>query len=309
METTFATLPGLANAFTTIAAQLRQVTVQIWEPHTRHRPGQAVGSGVLWQSDGLIITNAHVVNGTTAQVALADGQRFTARVTARNRLRDLVALQIQTDPGASLELPAATIGNPAELDVGALVLAVGNPGGQVGVVTTGIIHSLGNASPSGQAAWIQADIALAPGNSGGPLANARGEVVGINTQIAQGKGLAIPVTVVQRFLAQPSQQPYLGVSLQPVMVAAHPHRRWHRRNFGLLVTEVEPDSPAAAAGVKLGDILLGVRGTEFQAPQELWQILENSQVGDSLSLDMYREGQTASVTVVLWNRVSPAQAA
>jgi len=167
-----------------VAAALSACTVQI-------RTGKsAVGSGVIWHSD-VIITNAHVVPGPQATVELADGRTFDAVCTSRDRQRDLAALQI----AAKQLLPAATVGDSHALRVGELVLAVGHPVGFAGALTIGIIHS-----PARN--WLRADIRLAPGNSGGPLADTQGRVVGINSVIAMGLALAVPSRVVERFLRQ-----------------------------------------------------------------------------------------------------------
>ncbi len=231
-----------------IAEQLRSVTVQV----RGHRSSS--GSGVIWRADGLIVTNAHVVPGAIAEVELGDGRTFRAQVKERNWQRDLVALQV-----AASELPAAIVGDSHQLRVGELVLAMGHPHGQRGALTMGIVHTV---SSSNSRSWIQTDVRLAPGNSGGPLANAQGQVIGLNTMIVGGKGFAIPSHVIQQFLQQPAEQPYLGVVLQPVRVPS-----LGRRSVGLLITEIEPDSPAAAAKLLPGDIVIGLRGRRFRHPE------------------------------------------
>jgi len=206
------------------------------------------GSGVIWRDDGLIVTNAHVARGPGATVELADGRAFPAEVVARDRQRDLAALQIQAN-----DLPAATILDSDTLRVGQLVMAVGNPLGMVGAMTMGIIHSIAPAEGRGRGAWIQADVSLLPGNSGGPLADAGGRVVGINSMVAGELGLAVPSNAVQRFLGYGGQRPQLGVVMQPVLVPVN-----GQRVGGMLVLEVTPDSPAEAAGMIVGDNLTGV---------------------------------------------------
>jgi serine protease Do len=283
----------LSREVAAIAEDLRRITVQVQE----HRRGN--GSGVIWNRDGVIITNAHVVTGNHAQVELFDGRKLTATVIARNIQRDLVALQTNT-----ADLPGAIVGNSDTVRVGELVLAVGNPLGQVGALTTGIIHNLGS-DQFNHRSWLQADIRLAPGNSGGPLANAHGEVIGINTMIVNGRGFAVPSQVVQRFLSATEDRPYLGVSIQPIRI---PTRR-RRAAFGLLVTAVITHSPAETAGLQPGDILMGVRGSAFQRPDELFRILENSSVGDSLPLDVLRGNRSIVASVVLCSQDSETQAA
>ncbi len=273
----------LTRELTTIAEHLRRCTVQV-------RSGKlGAGSGVIWHETGVIITNAHVVNGTEVEVELFDKTVLDASVIARNAQRDLVALQIQAN-----NLSIANVGDSDRLRVGEFVLAVGNPLGLVGAVTTGIIHTIGSTQ---HRPWIQADVRLAPGNSGGALANAKGQVIGINTMIVNGCGFAIPSNIVQRFLEDQGDRPYLGVSLQPVMVPVA-----RRPVYGLLITAVESDSPAEAARLQTEDVLIGVRGTSFQTPNELFEILERSQTGDGLPLTILRGGQRSVVEVILYSR-------
>jgi serine protease Do len=281
-------LMSFSDALSQVADRICRSTVQV---RTRR---QGSGSGVIWNSDGLIVTNAHVVRGQHATIELADGRVFPAEVMARNTPRDLVALKIDAN-----HLPAATIADSSRSRVGELVFAVGNPFGSVGVVTTGVIHKIGLANT-----WIQADVRLAPGNSGGALANAQGDVIGINTMIVEGCGLAIPSEVVQQFLQSRNDRPYLGITFQPVGVMLN-----RRRAYGLLLTEIESGSPAQSAELLPGDILIGVRGTLFQSPHELLQILENSSIGDALAIELLRGGVRYTKTLILDNRFKSDQAA
>ena len=192
----------LAHDFAAVAESLRLSTVQV------RGQGSFGGSGVIWRSSGLIITNAHVARDPHATVELSDGRSLDAAVTARDRRRDLAALEVEAD-----DLPAATIGDSDAVRVGELVLAIGNPFGLIGAVTTGIIHSIG---ASGSQGWLQADVRLAPGNSGGPLADARGRVLGINSMIVKGLALAVPSNAVELFLrAKGGERLYLGVTIRP----------------------------------------------------------------------------------------------
>ena len=178
MTTTFI---NITTELASVAEQLRQSTVQV---KTRN---SGSGSGVIWTSDGLIITNAHVATSKTVTVEW-NGQVFDAVRTHFDPQRDLAALKI-----AAFDLPTATIGDAKALRVGELVLAVGNPFGDKGTVTTGIIHT------NHQRALI-ADIQLFPGNSGGALADCLGRVIGINTMIVDALAVAIPSFAVQSFL-------------------------------------------------------------------------------------------------------------
>lgn len=213
-----------------IAERLRRSTAQIFVD----RGG---GSGIVWHPDGLILTNAHVVRSAEAQVELWNGRRFRARVEARDPRRDLATLRL---PATGLE--AVTPGDSASLRPGEIVLAIGNPLGFAGALSTGVVHSIGALPGMGRQKWIRANVRLAPGNSGGPLANAHGSVVGINTAIVQRLGVAAPVASALDFLRH-GGPPALGITLRPL-----PH--------GLLILEVDPDGAAAASSLRVGDVLL-----------------------------------------------------
>jgi serine protease Do len=182
-----ATAPVIGDSVARLAAQLRRITVEI-----RGRDG--FGSGVIWSAEGLIVTSAHVARGP-ASIALADGRVIDARVHRRDLKRDLAVLVV--DAGG---LPAAEIGDSAALHAGEMVFAVGSPFGATGAVAIGVIHAVGSRGHAGAARWIVADLRLAPGNSGGPLADARGRVVGINAMIHGGLALAVPSRTVLRLL-------------------------------------------------------------------------------------------------------------
>jgi serine protease Do len=223
--------------FTDVIERLRRSTVQVRIPGDR-----GGGSGVIWRSGGLLITNAHVARSPSVSVELHDGRAFQAKVSARDARRDLAALQVD-----ARDLPAAAIGNPDALRVGEVVIAVGNPLGVTGAAAAGIVQS------RSQGDWVRADVRLAPGNSGGPLANARGEVVGVNAMIVNGLALAVPATAVEAFLApsgaaarpERGSKVKLGIVYRPVAA-------------GSLVLEVEPHSLADRHGVLIGDVIVNI---------------------------------------------------
>ncbi len=239
--------------FGEIAEQLRRSTVLI------HAGGRGNGSGVIWSSEGTIITNAHVVHGSTVRVQLWDGREFDATVTARDPHRDLAALRIDAN-----SLPAASPTDSSQLRPGELAIAIGNPLGFVGALTTGVIHAIGPLRALGAQTWVQASVRLAPGNSGGPLADAHGHVIGINTMVASRLALAIPSNAVRDFLAAGPRGAWLGVSVHPVRL---PRANGHA--FGLVLLEVEPGGPAAQASLMAGDILLGTEEESFQSIDDL----------------------------------------
>ena len=235
--------------FGEVAERLRRSTVQVFAGGRR----EGRGSGVIWQPDGLIITNAHVVSSKQAQVELWDGRRVEARLASLDPRRDLAALRVTAS-----SLPAASPCDPATVRPGELVIAIGTPLGFAGALTTGVIHSIDRHH-------IRAAVRLAPGNSGGPLANVKGEVVGINTAIWNGLGLAVPSQHVVEFLRY-GARPRLGIELRPVTAGGR---------LGLLILGVEPGGPADAASLRTGDILVGVNGRPLASIDDLSDALDH----------------------------------
>jgi serine protease Do len=268
----------VSDAFGEVVERLRRATVQV-RPHRN-----AGGSGVIWSPDGRIITNAHVVEGAgssgAVDVELWDGRRLPGRIVKVDRQRDLAALQVDASG-----LPAAIPGESNALRVGQLVIAVGNPLGFIGAASTGVIHKVEHGP------WVVSQLRLAPGNSGGPLANAHGEVVGINTMIAGGLAFAIPSRSVAKFLNAPSTSDAgLGVVVQPALVSRS------ARQFGLVVLEVIPHSPADRASLLQGDILVGVGGKRFESAQELENAINRNR-GRILELQ-FRRGASENIRAV-----------
>lgn len=278
---------SMDEEFAAVAAALTRSTVQV----KGRRFGS--GSGVIWTPDGLIITNAHVARSSHATVELWDGRILEAVVTAKDNSRDLATLKVE-----ATDLPSANIGNSDALRVGELVLAVGNPFHLIGALTTGIIHSLGSGDTSSRQRWVMADIHLAPGNSGGPLADAQGRVIGINSMIVGGLGFAVPSNAVERFLQRSeARPPYLGVTIQPVVVTLG-----YGRVLGLLVLEVQSHSLAQQAGFLIGDVLIGVNGQLLRTPHDLIETLSDAGSEELLSLDILRGGTRISRSVIMGSK-------
>lgn len=277
--------------FGEIAEQLRRSTVLI------HARGAGCGSGVIWASDGLLVTNAHVARNPNLRVDLWDGRSFDAVMERCSLRHDLAAFRI---PASGL--PAAKPADSSRLRPGEIAIAIGNPLGFVGALTTGVIHGLGPLPGLGPQSWVQAALRLAPGNSGGPLADARGRLVGINTMVAGRLALAVPSNTVVDFLASGAQGGWLGVTVFPVRV---PQPAGH--SFGLLVTEVAPASPAANASLMAGDILIGAEERKLQSPDDLHAAIEGS-VPRLLRLEFLRGDakRTRRVTVQLAKRSAVA---
>jgi len=259
----------LAEGMSQTAECVRTYTVQV-EDH-----GRGGGSGVIWSADGTVVTNAHVVRRSGARITLFDGRRLEAKLVARDPQLDLALLTT----GVS-NLAAATIADSDPLRAGELVLAVGCPYGRPGTVTVGIVHA------GETRRWIQSDLRLAPGNSGGPLADAQGRVIGINTMVVSRLALAIPSNIVACFVARrgkPARR--LGVTVQPVTVP----------RFGLLILEIEAEGPAQRAGLRIGDVLTGSAGQPFAAPFDLALALEATD--ESVVLDVLRGGRPSECQV------------
>ena len=169
---------------------------------------------MIWSSDGRVITNAHVARSAHIGIELWDGREFRARVASRDSQRDLAELRIDATDLAT-DLPSALVADSSQVRPGELAIAIGNPLGFVGALTTGVIHAVGPLHGLGSRSWVQADVRLAPGNSGGPLADARGRVIGINTMVAGGLALAIPSNTVRSFLSNAPSDAWLGVTVRP----------------------------------------------------------------------------------------------
>ena len=212
-------------------------------------------------------------------IELWDGRELPATLLARDARRDLAALKVD-----ATGLPAAAFGDSNALRVGELVMAIGNPMGFVGALTTGVVHALGNLAGFGAQSWVLADVRLAPGNSGGPLADAQGRVIGINTMIVQGLGAAVPGNAVTAFLRRGASGFSLGVTVQAVRI--------EDRRLGLLVLKVEPGSPAAAAPLWVGDLLIGADGRPFNSVDDLHQALDDA--GGLIHLQFLRGDRSAT---------------
>lgn len=266
--------------------RLRRATVAIRGGAAGTRA--ASGSGVVWRPDGRIVTNAHVVaamggGAAPIEVEFWDGRRAAARVLERSGRVDLASIGL-TDAVAGIE--AALIGRAAHLRPGEVVVAVGNPLGFTGAASSGVVHS---AAAVGQP-WVASQLRLAPGNSGGPLANARGEVVGINTMIYNGLALSVASERVEQFLGSGGGA-RLGVNVRAV--------RWNGRGgVGFLVMEVERGSAAEAASLLAGDVLVGAGGRAFGSLADLHAAIDGAGAG-ALTIDFVRGAERARVRSVV----------
>ncbi len=280
-------------------------------PQEYHEQGE--GSGFIVESNGIVITNAHVVSGADkVTVTLKDGRTFKGEVRGIDELSDLAVVKIDGE-----NLPVAPLGDSSEIQVGDWAIAVGNPLGLENTVTLGIISTLNRSSaqvgiPDKRLDFIQTDAAINPGNSGGPLVNAQGEVIGINTAIradAQGIGFAIPIDKAKSIKDQLARgekvsHPYIGISMIPLTPAiAKEYNKDPNTAFilpkinGVLVVKVMPKSPSAAGGFRRGDVVTEMDGQTITTPEQLQNLVENSRIGEALSVKVQRGGKTQVLTV------------
>ncbi|PYU27401.1 MAG: peptidase S1 [Acidobacteria bacterium] len=277
--------------FGEVAERLRRSTVHI------SAGGRGHGSGIIVKSEGTIVTNAHVARFGRLAVTLWDGRSFPAEIATRDLRRDLAILRVPAS-----NVPAAPLGDSNQLRPGELVIAIGNPLGFMGALTAGIIHAVGPLPGLGPRKWIQAGVRLAPGNSGGPLADASGNVVGVNTMVAGRLGLAVPSNEVSRLLRGENPQP-LGVTLRPMRVAAA-----GRELLGLMILELAPDGAASRASLLPGDILVGADGRFFSALEDLEDALQANS-GRVLRLQFVRGDPSKMRSVAIQLGVSTSVAA
>ena len=283
----------------------------------------AAGSGFIINSNGLILTNKHVVNisGASYTVITNDGKKYSAQVLARDPVQDLAVVKINASG-----LPALTVGDSANLQIGQTVIAIGNALGQFSnSVSKGVISGLsrsitaseGSGSSETLSQVIQTDAAINPGNSGGPLLNLAGQVIGVNTAIVQGAqniGFAIPIDQAKRDISQVEttgkiSYPYLGIRY--VLVTDDIKQKNNLSvNYGALVIRgsgqgevaVAPSSPADKAGIKEGDVVLEIDGKKIDQNNDLAKATQSHNVGDTVMLKVLSGGQEKTVQVTLVER-------
>ena len=276
----------------------------------------ALGSGVIVESRGLVVTNEHVVrDAEKITVTLADGRQLPAKLLGSSPIYDLAVLRIEGD-----RLPAAPLGNSDELVVGEWAIAIGNPFGyllddQQPTVTAGVVSATrrdikSEATDTGiYKNMIQTDAAINPGNSGGPLVNGDGEVVGINTFIftrgggSLGIGFAIPINLVRRLVAEVERHgrvrpAYPGMQIQAVTAELARRLGWGEGG-GVVVTRVEPGGPADKAGVKVRDRFRKVNGIAVRGMEDAQRGIYGLQVGDAIELVVERDSKDLALKVVL----------
>jgi serine protease Do len=277
------------------------------KPQMKPRTGQkaqAVGTGFIVDANGWIVTNFHVAGkADSITVTLTDGRKLPAKLMGGDEKTDLALLKVESDK----PLPYVTFADATKVRVGQPVMAVGNPFGLGGTVTTGIVSARGRDIHSGPFDdYIQTDAAINRGNSGGPLFDMDGHVIGINTAIfsptggSVGLGFAIPSSLAEPVVAQLRtngrvERGLLGVQIQPVTEELAQSMSLGSEK-GALVAQVQPDSPALAAGIRSGDVIKSVDGKSVDSIRDLTRMISAVKPGTSVKLDLWRDGKDMSVT-------------
>jgi serine protease Do len=302
------TLPAVVNIQTEATIQRREVD-PFYDPfgffggRERSYTSQSLGSGFVWSNDGIIVTNNHVVEGASRiTVNFQDGSQIAAKLIGVDPDSDLAVLRVDKKA-----LPVAPIGTSADLMIGETVVAVGNPFGLSGTVTTGVVSALGRSVPSKEqnrtfTDFIQTDASINPGNSGGPLLNIEGRVIGINTAIyvnAQGIGFAIPVDrarkVIQDLLRYGQvHSAWLG-AVTATLTPEEARRLSLQVSRGALVARIFPHSPASAAGLKPGDVITAVDNRPVDSREAFSTFTATSATGQQIDLTLCRGSGTTHV--------------
>ncbi len=279
-------------------------------------PQQSIGSGFVESTDGMIITNKHVVSDTTAKyhVVTFDNKNYDVSRMYRDPLNDIAILKIDPSQNAGTSLKPVSMGDSSNLQVGQFVVAIGTALGEFrNTVTTGVVSGLGRGITAGDQFQgsaekldnvIQTSAAINPGNSGGPLVNSSGQVIGINTAVAasgQNIGFALPINAVKDSLNNFNQtgqfnRPYLGVAYKTVTKAA---AILNDIPQGAYIETVVKDSPADKAGIKVGDILTKFDNSQVKEGQELATLIGKKKSGDTITISLWRDANTQNVSVTL----------
>jgi len=275
-------------------------------PRGEARPAQGLGSGFIVSADGVILTNAHVVSvGTQILVRLTDKREFPAKVIGTDPQTDVAVIKID-----ATNLPVVKLGDPNAVRVGEWVVAIGSPYGFDNSVTAGIVSAKARSLPDGTyVPFIQTDVAVNPGNSGGPLFNMNGEVIGINSQIYsrtggyQGLSFAIPIDVAAKVQTQLVKfgkvtRGRIGVAIQEVNQSLA-ESFGLKKTSGALVSSVDKDGPAAKAGMEPGDVILKIDGREVQGSMDVSGYVADLRPGSTAKVEVWRKGASRELTVTI----------
>lgn len=319
-----AVLPSVVSVTT---RKVRQGTVLLL-PFGRFlaggEPVRGMGSGAIISKDGLVVTNYHVIKDVADfAITTNDNREYTAKVLGYDEERDIALLRIESD---RKDFPALSFGNSDEVKVGHIVFAVGNPFGLSGTVTQGIISARDRHLSDSRMDYLQTDAVINPGNSGGPLVDTSGRIVGVNVaiyqgdervQIWQGISLSVPsnevkvvVDAIKKAYDQREQARLSGVSmlgrgylgLAVITEPAEVDPAWASSEIGAMISHVDPNSPAAIAGLKPGDVVTKFQGMSFRMPADLLQIIRTQPPGSVVKLEVIRNNRMREVTARLGER-------
>jgi serine protease Do len=295
--------PAVVNITTEQQVQVRNPFFDLFFEPTMRRPVQSLGSGIVIDASGRVLTNEHVVHGAeTITVTLADGRELGAKLVGADPNNDLAVLQLES----AKDVPWVAPGTSAGLFVGEPVIAIGNPFGLSNSVTTGVLSAMDRSLRTADKTYhgfLQTDASINPGNSGGPLLNAEGELIGVNTAIyqgAEGIGFAIPIDVAKRIvhelLTKGSVAPvWLGLDLQDLEPAMLDLLKLPAGQRGAIVNRVRAGGPAAKAGVQRGDVLMKIDAHSIRTAREFYEVLEASTTGQTHELLLLRTGRTLTL--------------
>jgi len=306
-------IPGIEEILVEAVEKISKSVVNIASEKMMHDqlfrvfPMQGIGSGVIINDGGYVLTNYHVIDDVEKlRVTLSDGRVFDGKVVGVDPPTDLAVIKIVTKE----QIPVAKLGDSNKLKVGQIVLAIGNPFGLTGgpTVTSGIVSSLDRSiqTENGMLELIQTDASINPGNSGGPLVNTSGEVIAINTAnmpYAQGIGFAVPVNTAKEILNELIEKgrvlrPRIGIT---AMKVTRNLARYYRLPVkeGVIVVQIEPFSPADNADMRKGDIIEEIDGNNVKEPSQISSHIHKKHVGDSITLIINRNGTLIEVSLHL----------
>lgn len=275
------------------------------EPRRQRMTRSSLGSGVIIRGDGYIITNQHVLlRSARITVTLADQRELDATLVGADVDSDLAVLRVLSDQA----LPTAKIGKSSDLMIGETVIAIGNPFGLSHTVTTGVVSAVGRSMRTEEQVFydlLQTDASINPGNSGGPLLNINGELIGINTAIyqkAQGIGFAIPIERAQRIVGDlisygEVQPGWAGLATQDLTPDLAHHFGIKPGTSGVVVSMVEPDSPASGAGLRPGDVIIAFNGQPLYSADEWDSRLRDQAIGQTLNISAMRDGRSTVLSL------------
>ncbi len=295
----FNNLQALSDEFAAVVEKASKSAVRV---DARHR---VAGTGIVWNSDGVIVTADHVVEREEGiEVLLPDGSRANAELIGRDPSTDVAALRISASG-----LTTADWTEPAQLKAGHLAFAIGKPWDNTPIVSSGIINAVGvGMRGHGRNGFVQSDVVMLPGFSGGPLVDASARVIGMNSSVlGRGVSLAVPVEVMRRVVNDllkegKVKRAYLGVGLQPVPLASSLSQKAGGQERALMVLTIESGGPAEQSGLLPGDILLALDGNALQDIESLQRALTPDKVGQSAKAKVVRGGDVKDLTLKVGSR-------